>query len=97
MPCSSLGNDKVSHLDRNNGNAPIGNLLLYGIAKFLIELMAAHNHILQRGAANGIAQRRLRRKGNRKIAILYFGARLFGIPNHPKQHCIDVKGNKVAR
>lgn len=61
-----LGDDKVSHLDRNNGNAPIGNLLLYGIAKFLIELMAAHNHILQRGAADGIAQRRLRRKATAK-------------------------------
>ena len=91
-----LGDDEVAHLDRHDGDAPIRHLLLHGFAKLLVKLMSAHDHVLERRAADGITQGRLRGKRHGEVAILDFGAGLFGIPDNPEQHGVHVERYKVA-
>ena len=58
--------------------------------------MSAHDHVLERRAADGVAQGRLRGKRHGEVAILHFGASLFGIPDNPEQHGVHVERYKVA-
>ena len=79
-----LGDDEVANLDRHDRDAPVRHLLLDGFAKLLVKLMTAHDHVLERRAADGIAQGRLRGKRHGEVAILHFGAGLFGVPDNPE-------------
>ena len=58
--------------------------------------MSAHDHVLERRAADGIAQGRLRGKRHGEVTILDFGAGLFGVPNNPEQHGVHIERHKVA-
>ena len=91
-----FGDDQVAHFNRNDRDTPIGYLFLNSLTQFLIKLMTTHNHIRQRCATDGIAQRRLRGKRYGKVIILDLSTSLFGIPNHPKQHGIDVKRYQIT-
>ena len=91
-----LGDDEVANLDRHDGDAPVRHLLLDGFAKLLVKLMTAHDHVLERRAADGVAQGRLRGKRHGEVAILHFSAGLFGVPDNPEQHGVHVERYKVA-
>jgi hypothetical protein len=65
--------------------APIDQLL-----QLVLDPLAPAQQIGQRGAADDVAQRGLRRPADRLLVVLHFEGRLLGVVDHPEQHGVDV-------
>ena len=61
------------------------------------DLLAAAQQIGQRGAADDVAQRRLRGPAHRLRVVLHFERGLLGVVHHPEQHGVDVDRHGVGR
>ncbi len=89
------GNDDVAHLDRRDGDAPRVRAPIDQLLQLVLDALAAAQQIGQRGPADDVAQRRLRRPADRLLVVLHLERRLLGVVHHPEQHRVDVDRHGV--
>ena len=67
------------------------------VCSSVLDLLAAAQEIGEVGAADDVAQRRLRRPAHRLRVVLHFERRLLRVVDHPEQHGVDVDRHGVGR
>ena len=92
-----LGQQDVAHLHGQDSHAPGGHLLLQHALELAVELLAADGHLGGARAADGVAQRGLRRQlhGTREVAHL--GAGGLRVPHMPEQDGVHIERHEVGR